>query len=91
MTPSTSHLLGNEIYGLEFYYNQPVDVWLYVCVCVGGNFAKVFTCSLNVSKLIYTQIIINDDPDTYDNEEEDTLILYCDEVMILEVNKQMGE
>lgn len=62
-----------------------------MCVCVGGNFAKVFTCSLNVSKLIYTQIIINDDPDTYDNEEEDTLILYCDEVMILEVNKQMGE
>ena len=65
------------------------------CMCVcgrgGGDFAKVFTCSLSVSRLIYTQIIINDDPDTYDNEEEDTLILYCDEVMILEVNKQMGE
>ena len=62
-----------------------------MCVCGGGDFAKVFTCSLSVSRLIYTQIIINDDPDTYDNEEEDTLILYCDEVMILEVNKQMGD
>ena len=90
MTPSTSHLLDNEIYGLEFYYNQPVDVWLYVWG--GGICAKVFTCSLSVSRLIYTQIIIiNDDPDNYDNEEEDTLFFYCDEVMILEVNKQMEE
>ena len=41
VTPPTSHLLGNEIYGLEFYYNQPVDVWLYVCVWRGG-FCKSF-------------------------------------------------
>lgn len=62
------------------------------CMCVsGGICAKVFTRSLSVSRLIYTQIIIiNDDPDDYDNEEEDTLF-YCDEVMILEVNKQMEE
>ena len=61
-------------------------------MCVsGGICAKVFTCSLSVSRLIYTQIIIiNDDPDDYDNEEEVTLF-YCDEVMILEVNKQMEE
>lgn len=42
----------------------------------GGNFVKVFTCSLSASRLIlvHTKIIINDDQDGYDNEEEDILI-----------------
>lgn len=64
-------------------------------MCVGGGTLHKFSPSRCVSRLIYTQIIIiiiiNDDPDNYGNEEEDTLFFYCDEVMILEVNKRSNK
>ena len=65
-----------------------------MCVCGGGGTLHKFSPSRCVSRLIYTQIIIiiiNDDPDNYGNEEEDTLFFYCDEVMILEVNKRSNK
>lgn len=68
LTTSTSiYLVGNWIYSLEFYYNQPVDV------CFGGqNFVRLFTCSLCVYMLIHIKII--NDQDDYDDEEDYILI-----------------